>query len=385
MRKTVSHLLIATVILISSGCRQESIRTYKVAKEPAADALPAASAAVAGPAPGISWKAPDGWEPRAANSVRIGSYSVPSPAGSDPADFSITSFPGDVGGDLANINRWRQQIGLTPVAEDGLPPLLSELAASAGNFITVNLANPEKGVRVLAAIFKQPEKTWFFKLAGPDALVASQEAAFTALLQSVEFQDGLTPPAGGAAPAMPAGSGMMSGNTNDLPAGHPPIPGLAIPSDMPATTPAVAASATSGPPALRWAAPDHWTAKDLGPMRKASYTVHGMNGLVADFSIISLAGDGGGFHDNVNRWRGQIGLPPAEGTAIDKDVRHMDSAGMHFDVVEFASEGADAQRVIGAFLSISGETWFFKLIGPDAVVAADRDSFIQFIRTVRLR
>jgi hypothetical protein len=142
---------------------------------------------------------------------------------------------------------------------------------------------------------------------------------------------------------------------------------------------------TSGDLPIRWAAPDHWLPKELSQLRKASYNVHGAGSQVADFSIISLAGAAGGFHDNVNRWRGQIGLNPQDAAAIDAGTRHMDSAGLHFDVIEFASTGADAQRVIGAFLTIGEETWFFKLIGPDAVVAGERDSFIQFIRTVRLR
>jgi hypothetical protein len=149
------------------------------------------------------------------------------------------------------------------------------------------------------------------------------------------------------------------------------------------SAPSPAASQAGAHP-IRWAAPDHWIAKEPSQLRKASYDVHGAGGI-ADFSLISLSGAAGGLHDNVNRWRGQIGLDPQEHAAIDATVRHMDSAGLHFDVVEFASTGADAQRVIGALLTVSGETWFFKLTGPDAVVAAERESFIQFLRTVRLR
>ena len=35
-------------------------------------------------------------------------------------DISVTTFPGDVGGELMNINRWRQQIGLSPISIDSL-------------------------------------------------------------------------------------------------------------------------------------------------------------------------------------------------------------------------------------------------------------------------
>lgn len=378
MRSIVPHILLLAAALLTASCGREPIRTYKVAKETTPAAMPSAPGAVmAAPvASGITWDAPAGWEARAPNSVRIGSYAIPNPAG-EPADFAITSFPGDVGGDLANVNRWRNQIGLAPIGAAELPGVLKAVAAPAGEFLVVNFMNPEMGVRVLAAIFKQPDKTWFFKLAGPDAVVAANETALLSLLQTVQFGEGLAAP-GGAVASVPA-----SGNTNDLPPGHPPIAGMA--GQMPAvTSPSPVAAPSSGSLPIRWAAPDHWIAKELSQLRKASYDVHGKGG-VADFSLISLTGAAGGLHDNVNRWRGQIGLDPQDAAAIDATVRHMDSAGLHFDVVEFASTGADAQRVIGALLTVSGETWFFKLIGPDAVVAAERESFIQFIRTVRIR
>jgi hypothetical protein len=378
MRSIVPHILLAALVLTNASCRREPIRTYRVEKE-STPTLPASmpGAAMAAPAAGITWEAPEGWEAKAPGSVRIGSYAIPNPAG-EPADFAITSFPGDVGGDLANVNRWRGQIGLQPVDAEALPALLKSVAAPAGEFIVVNFINPDAGVRVIAALFKQSDKTWFFKLAGPDAVVAANESAFLALLQSVKFEAGLTPPTG-AVVSVPAG-----GNTNDLPPGHPPIAGFTP--QMPATTQSSGATTmTSGDLPIRWAAPDHWLPKELSQLRKASYNVHGAGSQVADFSIISLAGAAGGFHDNVNRWRGQIGLDPQDAAAIDAGTRHMDSAGLHFDVIEFASTGADTQRVIGAFLTIGEETWFFKLIGPDAVVAGERDSFIQFIRTVRLR
>lgn len=407
MRKPAPQLLLATLVLLSASCRQEPIRTYPIAKESTPAAVPGGPSESVPSVTGVTWIAPSSWEARAPTSVRIGNYAIPDPSGGQPADFAITSFPGDVGGDLANVNRWRQQIGLAGISETELPSQLERVSAPAGEFIIVTFANSEQGLRVLAAIFKQPDKSWFFKMAGPNALVAAQDQAFRALLQSVGFGEGLRPPAG----IPPAGS--AGGNTNELPAGHPPIdgdlppghpligglasgrlPGVGdvrapAPGDLPigglASSGARAANTPAGAAALRWAAPDHWTAKELAPLRRASYTVHAPGGLEADFSIISLPGDAGGLHENVNRWRGQIGLAPSDEAAIDQGLRHMDSAGLHFDVVEFASEAPDAQRVLGALLHHAGETWFFKMSGPDSVVAAERETFIKFIRSVRVR
>jgi hypothetical protein len=59
------------------------------------------------------WFIPEGWEPGKKSSMRIGSFSVKD--GKDSSlDISVTSFPGDLGGLLPNVERWLGQIGLEP-------------------------------------------------------------------------------------------------------------------------------------------------------------------------------------------------------------------------------------------------------------------------------
>ena len=51
--------------------------------------------------------------------MRIGNYAVTNEAGQS-LDFSITSFPGQVGGILANVNRWLGQVGIEQTDEEVL-------------------------------------------------------------------------------------------------------------------------------------------------------------------------------------------------------------------------------------------------------------------------
>ena len=60
---------------------------------------------------------PTGWKPGKVSSMRLGSYSVEEQDGCS-LDISITSFPGDLGGLMPNVERWLGQIGLQP----GMPP-----------------------------------------------------------------------------------------------------------------------------------------------------------------------------------------------------------------------------------------------------------------------
>jgi hypothetical protein len=120
--------------------------------------------------------------------MRKGSYTVPGPGGE--ADLSITAFPGDVGGELANINRWRGQVGLPPLPDEGLAAAARRFESNGLTFVVVDLAGSQSPRRLLGAIVPFADGTWFFKLVGPDSLVAAQRQAFLDFLKTVK-------PAGG--------------------------------------------------------------------------------------------------------------------------------------------------------------------------------------------
>ncbi len=144
------------------------------------------------------------------------------------------------------------------------------------------------------------------------------------------------------------------------------------------------AVATASGPGLTWTAPAHWTAKPGSAMRKGSYAVkaEGMAGE-ADLSITAFPGDVGGDLANLNRWRGQIQLPPVAQGELEASTQHVDHEGLHMTVVDLAGTGASAQRILGAMVPHNGSTWFFKLMGPDALVAKEKAAFTAFLNTIK--
>ncbi len=140
--------------------------------------------------------------------------------------------------------------------------------------------------------------------------------------------------------------------------------------------------ATASGHALVWTAPSAWNAKPAGSMRKGSYAVKG-DGGEADMAITAFPGDVGGDLANLNRWRGQIGLPPVDQKEFDRTTVHLDRNGLHMNVVDIAGTGAAAQRIIGAMVPHQGATWFFKLSGPDALVAREKAAFLALLDTVK--
>jgi hypothetical protein len=172
----------------------------------------------------------------------------------------------------------------------------------------------------------------------------------------------------------------------------PIMPAVTAPASAPLTPPATSAGATMATtavttadgPGLVWTAPAHWTAKPASAMRKGSYAITGEAGATADLSITAFPGDVGGDLANVNRWRGQIQLPPLAASELATATTHVDSNHLHLTVADFTGGSPAAPlRVLGAIIPVDGATWFFKLSGPAPLVAREQAAFAAFLKTIR--
>ena len=144
---------------------------------------------------------------------------------------------------------------------------------------------------------------------------------------------------------------------------------------------------TASGPALAWEVPAGWSAGPERPMRKATLLIPGEAGAPgAELSVTAFPGDVGGNLANVNRWRQQLSLPPIGEAELGSALQHLDVGALHVDFVELvgpAKPPASPQSVLGAIVPYAGATWFFKLTGPDALVARERDAFLAFVRSLR--
>ncbi len=370
IHRSFFHRSLVVAAFAMGGCKDPRVTDYRIPKE--TPAPPAQAAGAASASGDVNWQAPADWKPQPSDGVRKGSYLVTGAAGAQ-ADMSVTSFPGDVGGDLANLNRWRGQAQLPPVGEGDLSQAFTAVNGPAGDFLVADIAGTSAGAnagpfRILGAIFKQPDQTWFFKLAGNSELVESQKPAFVAFIKSVEVN-----PGGTTVTAL-----QRPENTNDLPPdargplppGHPAIGPNG--GDM-ANTPVVVASGL----ALTWTAPASWTPRQGSAMRKGTYQISGPEGT-ADLAITAFPGDVGGNLANVNRWRGQLGLDPV--ASVEGALEPLSANGLQMLVFDGANQGT---RMLGAIVPRDNETWFFKMTGPDALVARSKPDFLAFLRTVK--
>ena len=192
---------LAAGILLFSGCGKEEPAYYEtesVQPAPATQEVPAqmpSMPATQAPAPGnlaFTFSLPEGWSEKPPTSMVIMAFQAGNPP-EQVADVSVSAFPGDVGGQLANLNRWRRQVGLGPVAPEAADGFITELEVSGIASWQVDLTGPDgmgpdgTAARMMVTAVPHNGQTWFFKMMGPQAAVEGQKAGYEAFLQSVTF------------------------------------------------------------------------------------------------------------------------------------------------------------------------------------------------------
>jgi hypothetical protein len=144
-----------------------------------------------------------------------------------------------------------------------------------------------------------------------------------------------------------------------------------------------AAALAPAPPVqpATWTRPGDWQEQPLSEMRLGSFKVAGPNNASADVSVTSFPGPAGGLESNLNRWRGQVQLPPLSGDDLDKTIEHRILAGVPVLLVDFASpeSAAKQSRILGAIFENADRTWFVKMTGDPELVGARKTEFNQFV------
>jgi hypothetical protein len=140
--------------------------------------------------------------------------------------------------------------------------------------------------------------------------------------------------------------------------------------------------APSSGDSLQWQLPSGWQESKAGGMRFATLKPNVSGKL--DVSIVVLPGEAGGELANVNRWRGQIGLPPVDEAALGAARKAVKSRAGTVSVYDFTSDGTAKTRMIAGLLLVNGNSWFLKMVGDADAVASARGGFLKLLETLRL-
>jgi hypothetical protein len=136
------------------------------------------------------WTIPPGWQAVPPSQFLLAEFSI-SDANGAKAEVNVAEMGGEGGGLLANVNRWRGQLGLGALGESDLPQLAQSLDVPGGTATVVDFAGTDSKTsaptRLVGAIVSQNGQTWFYKLMGAAPIVAQQKDAFTKFIQSANY------------------------------------------------------------------------------------------------------------------------------------------------------------------------------------------------------
>jgi hypothetical protein len=355
----LSVSLALTLALITACDRKSEIKVYRVSKAPPEEAGPMQTdmAPTNAPSPGVphgvaqavstAVETPPNWEPQPPSQMRQASFLVKGENGA-AADISLVSLGATAGNVLDNVNRWLNQLGQPPVSEQKLSEIAQHLTTSLGQVTVVDLtglpagADPAKDGRIIAAMTTTNSSTLFFKMRGNADLAEAQKADFIKWIAAV---------CNARSETKSPGTTAMNGNEAD-----------------------------ASPKQLKWKTPSGWSEVPPSAMRYASFAATGMNGDKIDISVVTFPGTGGSDLDNVNRWRGQIQLPPTDEKTVESQIEPLSIGDAKFSMIDIT--GPDT-RTMAAWIRREEGVWFFKMTGAKASVEKEKSKFFDFLRSVR--
>ena len=148
--------------------------------------------------------------------------------------------------------------------------------------------------------------------------------------------------------------------------------------------------------ALKWEAPAAWKASaPRSRLRMAQYELPAKGGDAPSLAIFHFPGMGGSVDANVKRWVGQF--KPAAGQPTEPKTEKLTSNGLEITVVSTAGTyqagamgrpgGGGAPKpgyaLLAAIVVTPQGPWFFKLVGPEKELQAQRADFFAFLKTIR--
>lgn len=144
--------------------------------------------------------------------------------------------------------------------------------------------------------------------------------------------------------------------------------------------PSATEAAIANPPGNEFEAtlPEGWTEAPGSGMRMASYAIEGTS---VDFYLISLMM--GDVPSNVNRWRGQVGLPPTSPEAIAQEVESFQIDGHDVKYIEIYNEDG-GRGIVSAIVDLAPAYWYFTAKGSVGELKANVSDIRKFIESVKV-
>ncbi|MCP5071059.1 MAG: hypothetical protein GY946_31230 [bacterium] len=304
---------------------------------------------------------PTDWKPLAVRpgQMRDESYEVP---GDPPAEVIV--LVDRLSPLLANINRWRGQMGAAPLAESELESLVIEAAGQTGYLVDVagtfsGMGGGErKDQRFIGLIVQAKDHTLSVRLLGAKATVDTHASGFRDYVASLRLSKA-------AAHGGHAAGGHAAG-------GHGAGPSTAPAADV------------------RWTLPSGWVEEPpTGGPRIMSFRVPGVPEPGLDIALMRFADTAGGLGPTLEMWAGNAGRPPLEKDEIGALERFplLGSEAVFVDMrgakVLEAGKDSEPTMLLACLVYLDDGVIVARVWAREADLEPQREAFIAFCKSWR--
>jgi hypothetical protein len=134
----------------------------------------------------LKWSVPKGWTLTPGTGMRFATLTPPGPG---KAELAVVVLPGAAGGEPANVNRWRGQIGLAPLDDNALAGLRKTVKCKAGTVSLYDFTSEgQVQSRMISGLLATADgNTWFLKLTGEAGPVGKAKPEFMRFLETLHL------------------------------------------------------------------------------------------------------------------------------------------------------------------------------------------------------
>ncbi len=239
---------------------------------------------------------------------------------------------------LSNINRWREQLEISPAT-------LENLFSPDGS----TLDDPEFVER---------------------QVVDDREIVFVSLKETKKSK-----------------KKSPTANQATLPAGHPPIEGhppVGPPKN--ASNKSQSDGVKSQPVTLNFQASESWTKRDSGGNYEVAFDLE-EGDEKAEVTVMRMRRQPGGYLGFVNIWAESVGLEPMNSEQINElkaEIEVGEHTGEMF-VLNSPDDAEKKQAVLGVILPMNDTVWSIKFKGSSTLAERERSNFEAFVKSITPR
>ena len=137
----------------------------------------------------LQFEKPAGWKPTANDTFSRFAFTVEDEATDGAAKITVTPLGAAAGRQLlANVNRWRQSLGMPAIDESKLSEVTESIDMLGTKGWLVDLVPEGEGRDgILGAIAVAGDRAWFVKMSGESELLRRQKSVFTDFVKSLRF------------------------------------------------------------------------------------------------------------------------------------------------------------------------------------------------------